>query len=53
MAVIWIDEFEGGRMDRSIGIALYELQKAEPLTPATTPEVYGQLWQELVLPRRK
>ena len=53
MAVIWIDEFQGGKVDRLIAIGLYELQKAAPLAPDKTPEVYGQLWRELVLPRRK
>jgi hypothetical protein len=49
MAVIWIDEFEDGRMDSSIGITLYEQQKIQPIERAIKPEVYERLWQELVL----
>jgi hypothetical protein len=49
MAVIWIDEFEGGTLDSLIGITLYEQQKVQPLERAITPQVYRGLWQELVL----
>ena len=49
MAVIWIYEFEDGRMDSSIGITLYEQQKIQPIERAIKPEVYERLWQELVL----
>jgi hypothetical protein len=48
MAVIWIYEFEDGRMDSSIGITLYEQQKIQPIERAIKPEVYERLWQELV-----
>lgn len=53
MAVIWIDEFEGGTLDKSTRITLYEQQKVEPLERAITPEVYRRIWQELVLLREK
>jgi hypothetical protein len=49
MAVIWIDEFEDGRMDSSIGITLYEQQKIQPIERAIKPKVYERLRRELVL----
>jgi hypothetical protein len=49
MAVIWVDEFEDGRMDSSIGITFHEQQKIQPIERAIKPGVCERLWHELVL----
>jgi len=46
MAVIWIDEFEDGRIESPIGTT-YEQRQIEPTEHAMKPEVYEHLWQEL------
>ena len=53
MAVIWIDEFEDGRMESLIGTTLYEQRQIEPTEHAMKPEVYERLWQELFSLREK
>ena len=39
MAVIWIDEFEDGRMESPIGTTLYEHRQIEPTEHALKPGV--------------
>ena len=39
MAVIWIDEFEDGRMESPIGTTLYEHRQIEPTEHALKPDV--------------
>ena len=53
MAVIWIDEFEDGRIESPIGTALYEQREIEPTDYARKPEVYDRPWQELSSLREK
>ncbi len=52
MAVIWIDEFEDGRIESPIGTTLYEQRQIEPTDYAIKPEVYERR-QELSSLREK
>ena len=52
MAVIWIDEFEDGRIENPIGTHLLKRQ-IESTEHATKLEVYEGLWQKLSSLREK
>jgi hypothetical protein len=53
MAVIWIDEFEDGRMESPFRTSLYEKQQIKPTEQAMKRELYERLWQELLSLRDK
>jgi hypothetical protein len=53
MAVIWIDEFEDGRMESPIRTSLHEQRQIKPTEHAMKLEVYERLWQELLSLRDK
>ena len=53
MAVIWLDEFEDGRMESPIRSGLYEQRQIKPTEHAMKRAVYERLWQELLSLRDK